>query len=208
MSKSISKSHKITWSEHVDIRSLAYLIDTGTPFLTTKQALCSTWPAQHYFVSAEASHMLEPSIVSAILLHLTKTWNRSLSAIPLHYIEAVLRSYPHEIQAEILKILTAERQQMKADIESKIPPDILARLNDSLSSIEQALINNDPMISNHLRASHSLLISYPETVHLLDDTEVARLIKAAEVHTKVTIAKVTAPKTAKASAKKAALDDF
>lgn len=208
MSKSISKSHKISWSEHVDIRSLAYLIDTGTSFLTTKQALCSTWPEQHYFVSAEASHMLKPSIVSALLLHLAKNWNRQLSSIPLHYIEAVLLSYPHPIQTEIIKILTAERQSMKSSIENSVPPDILARLNESLLNIESALLTQDPLISNHLRASHNLLISYPETVHLLDDTEVASLIKAAEVHTKIVIAKVTAPKTTKASMKKAGIDDF
>jgi hypothetical protein len=55
------------------------------------------------------------------------------------------------------------------------------------------------MMPQHLRASHQLLISYPETVHLLDDAEIARLISAAQIHTQIEIVKAS---TASAGRKK------
>jgi hypothetical protein len=62
------------------------------------------------------------------------------------------------------------------------------------------------MMPSHLRASHQLLISYPETVHLLDDDEIARLISAAQIHTQIEIVKAG---TAKAgSRKKISADDL
>jgi hypothetical protein len=62
------------------------------------------------------------------------------------------------------------------------------------------------MMPSHLRASHQLLISYPETVHLLDDDEIARLISAAQIHTQIEIVKAG---TAKAGGrKKISADDL
>jgi hypothetical protein len=73
-----------------------------------------------------------------------------------------------------------------------IPQDVLARLDQSLAHLEQSLLAKDPMMPQHLRNSHSLLISYPETVHLLEDHEIARLVDAAELHTKTEIVKAVA----------------
>ena len=77
-----------------------------------------------------------------------------------------------------------------------LPPDVLDRLDSHLASLEQALLDKDPMMPQHLRNSHSILISYPETVHLLEDHEIARLIDAAEIHTKTEIIKATVKKAA------------
>lgn len=65
----------------------------------------------------------------------------------------------------------------------KIPADILTSLQVKLGQLEQSLLKQDPEMKNHLRESHALLITYPETAHLLDDQEIANLVKAAEVWT-------------------------
>lgn len=76
----------------------------------------------------------------------------------------------------------------------QIPADVMSKLEMNLASLEQALLNKDPMMPQHLRNSHSLLITYPETVHLLEDKEIAMLIDAAEIHTKTEIIKATVKK--------------
>lgn len=75
---------------------------------------------------------------------------------------------------------------------SKVPQDIYQKLDGHLSALEQALLEKDPMMKNHLRESHALLISYPETVVLLKPNEVNTLIKAAELHVQTEIVKATA----------------
>ena len=77
-------------------------------------------------------------------------------------------------------------------LSDSIPRDVMTRLQSSLASLEQSLLDKDPMMPQHLRNTHSILISYPETVHLLDDAEIARIIDAAEVHTKTEIVKAAA----------------
>lgn len=70
---------------------------------------------------------------------------------------------------------------------SKIPADVLSQLTMKMASLQSALLTVDPEMPNHLKESHRLLISYPETVHLLDDEEIAALIKAAEKQTNTMI---------------------
>jgi len=98
--------------------------------------------------------------------------------------------------------------EVKMKPSDKIPPDTLAKLEMHLASLEQALLNKDPMMPMHLRNSHALLISYPETVHLLEDHEIARLIDAAELHTKTEIVKATASKAATGTKKKVTAADL
>ena len=91
----------------------------------------------------------------------------------------------------------------------KVPADILHRLEESLASLEQALLAKDPLMPNHLRNTHAILISYPETVHLLDDAEIARIIDAAEIHTKTEIVKAVASgKSAGGTRKKVDVSDL
>ena len=72
-------------------------------------------------------------------------------------------------------------------LKGKIPEQILSDLRMKMASLEKALLEKDPEMPNHLRESHRLLITYPESVHLLDDSEIHHLIEAAEEHTKVKI---------------------
>lgn len=85
--------------------------------------------------------------------------------------------------------LYRQKENLRMKASDSVPPDVMARLESSLASLEQALIDKDPMMPQHLRNTHSLLISYPETVHLLEDIEIAKLIDAAEIHTKTEIVK-------------------
>lgn len=78
---------------------------------------------------------------------------------------------------------------------TNLPPGILGQLQEKLHSLENALLVQDPDIPSYLKESHKLLISYPETAHLLDDAEIGNLIKAAEQMTKVSIIKEAAKKS-------------
>lgn len=92
--------------------------------------------------------------------------------------------------------------------QSKIPTDVLSSLKMKMASLESALLTKDPDMPNHLKESHRLLITYPETVHLLEDPEIAALIKAAEQQTNTMIVKDAAKGKAssKALSKLSALD--
>ena len=72
-------------------------------------------------------------------------------------------------------------------IEGKIPPDIYQSLDSKLRALEASLLKLDPELPKHLRESHALLITYPESVHLLQDEEIANLVRAAEQWTKTSI---------------------
>lgn len=71
--------------------------------------------------------------------------------------------------------------------ENKIPDQIMQSLALHMGNLERALLAKDPEMPNHLRESHRLLITYPESVHLLDDAEIHTLISAAEDYTKTKI---------------------
>lgn len=93
-------------------------------------------------------------------------------------------------------------------IVEKIPADVLHTLKMALGNLEMALLKQDPLMPNHLRESHRLLITYPETVHLLDDEEIAKLIQAAEIHTKTKIIKEAASGKGGGKKAKVSVDDL
>jgi hypothetical protein len=98
---------------------------------------------------------------------------------------------------------------MKTDDKIVIPAGVLEALSASMSKLEAALKQEDPDMPSYLRESHKLLITYPETVHLLDDGEIAQLIQAAEKHTQTEIIKaVAAKKTSKTKASQVDIDDL
>jgi len=70
---------------------------------------------------------------------------------------------------------------------SALPPETMAALGQKLSLLEQALLAKDPQMPNHLRETHRLLISYPESVHLLEDSEIKTVLAAAQEYTQVKI---------------------
>lgn len=78
-------------------------------------------------------------------------------------------------------------ESLSSAMQSAIPHNVMEELKLKLDGVEAALLKQDPNMKDHLRESHRLLISYPETVHLLDDTEIASLLRAAQEHMKMKI---------------------
>ena len=132
-----------------------------------------------------------------ILIAVASYWRGRLEDLDLQMLALRFGSLPaeqHDLAVRLMndEILLPKEYRMKRV--DTIPPDVLDRLDSHLASLEQALLDKDPMMPQHLRNSHSILISYPETVHLLEDHEIARLIDAAEIHTKTEIVKATVKK--------------
>ena len=134
-----------------------------------------------------------------ILIAVASYWRGRLEELDLQMLALRFGSLPaeqHDLAVRLMNdelLLPKEYRMKRVDT---IPPDVLDRLDSHLASLEQALLDKDPMMPQHLRNSHSILISYPETVHLLEDHEIARLIDAAEIHTKTEIIKATVKKSA------------
>ena len=202
MLRSPFKSRSVTWSEHCMARCLGYLIPTGEWRIDAWYAISSGRAMPRQRVPE-----LDSVITSELLLTIAKNFRGNLRNLHIATYASILTNYTRSEAATILDLIN-RRSEMRSDIEGKVPPDILNRLETALAEVENKLLTKDPLISNHLRASHQLLISYPETVHLLTDEEISNLIGAAQLHTKIEIVKATAPKTAKAAAKKASVDDF
>lgn len=127
-------------------------------------------------------------------------WSKTLTSLDTHWLWLELSQLDESQQDRVLANAThflnnariygdKHHRAYAMQLSDKIPSDVVTRLTQSLASLEQALLDKDPMMPQHLRNTHSLLISYPETVHLLDDSEIARIIDAAEIHTKTEIIK-------------------
>lgn len=91
---------------------------------------------------------------------------------------------------------------------NKIPAEVYSRLAMSLAEMEKSLLTFDPDMKTHLQESHRLIVTYPETVHLLDDDEIHKLIEAAERLSKTQIVKDTASKSTAGQKKKIAINDI
>jgi len=140
---------------------------------------------------------LSRQLTQEVLIAVASYWRGRLEDLDLPMLAlrfGCLHSSQHELAVQLMndEILLPKEYRMKRV--DTIPPDVLDRLDSHLASLEQALLDKDPMMPQHLRNSHSILISYPETVHLLEDHEIARLIDAAEIHTKTEIVKATVKK--------------
>jgi hypothetical protein len=137
-------------------------------------------------------------VISRELLHICAVhWRRPLSDLNFRWIDHEFAQLNQSEQLQALElirsILMKERNE---EAMSRIPDTTMRSLEMSLASLEQALLAKDPMMPQHLRNTHSLLISYPETVHLLEDKEIALIIDAAEMHTKTEIVKAAVAKKA------------
>jgi hypothetical protein len=166
------------------------------------------------FSHRDAQHDMPSEVRHQILWLLCRDWQLSLSDINTQFIELCFRQLAPHRQLEAMSLIVSQLESrkdlaMKLNEAGTVPADVLDRLKMSLASLEQALIDKDPMMPQHLRNSHSILISYPETVHLLEDSEIAKLIDAAEIHTKTQIVKAVASGSAKGgSKKKVSVDDL
>lgn len=92
--------------------------------------------------------------------------------------------------------------------QGKIPEAILQTLALHMGNLQTSLLAKDPQMPNHLRESHRLLITYPESVHLLDDDEIHALISAAEEYTKVRIVQEAAKGKGSKGKSKVSADDL
>lgn len=141
--------------------------------------------------------LLSRQLTQEVLIVVASYWRGRLEDLDLQMLALRFGSLPteqHDLAVRLMNdelLLPKEYRMKRVDT---IPPDVLDRLDSHLASLEQALLDKDPMMPQHLRNSHSILISYPETVHLLEDHEIARLIDAAEIHTKTEIVKATVKK--------------
>ena len=126
-------------------------------------------------------------------------WERELHELDMGMLAVRLRAVAEhdryqlceDINLRLLK-LKGVHDMKELAVDSKLPKEVYDRLEMSLASLEAALIAKDPMMPQHLRNSHAVLVSYPETVNLLRDEEIATLIDAAEIHTKTEVVKAVA----------------
>jgi hypothetical protein len=143
--------------------------------------------------------------VAKLLASAAYSWDRNLGEFSANTLHLCLVTLTPEQQLTVAenvefflsteyKFLTKTERQHYMKPSDVVPADVMSRLEMSLASLETSLLNKDPMMPQHLRNTHSILIGYPETVHLLDDAEIARIIDAAEVHTKTEIVKAAASK--------------
>lgn len=166
---------------------------------------------------------LERLHVWKILTYIQDRWQRQLHDLDMNWIHIDLMQIPMSLRAaafeQIDKTLTMcvgkspcpfswRYEEMKSAESNNIPQDILSKIEMNLASLEQALLARDSMMPQHLRNVHSLLISYPETVHLLDDSEIACIIDAAEMHTKTEIVKAVAAKKSTGGKAKVSVNDL
>jgi hypothetical protein len=153
------------------------------------------------------------------ILHLATSHSRLGWNLDLRMLHLRLASMPAADQLDCIRLLhnflnrakylaTLHERCKAMQLTDKIPVDVMTRLQTSLAALQQSLLDKDPMMPQHLRNTHSLLISYPETVHLLDDAEIASIIDAAEVHTKTEIVKAAAAGKGAGSRKKVSADDL
>lgn len=141
-----------------------------------------------------------------LAVDLAAVWELSFTRLNIHTLYWSLARFNAAVQQEIAnKFINNHPMIMKQDTSDKIPANIMTKLMQDLDSLEAALLAKDDKMPVHLREIHSLLISYPETVHLLDDAEIATLIGAAQQHSKIQIASV---EKSKAGRKKISEDDL
>lgn len=158
------------------------------------------------WIHHEARDPMPAHVTGRILLLAGRLWSKELADFDSRWLALCFTQLKQAQQLEAIDLAARylitgqyytgpynrqERAQLMRTNEA-LPQDIIARLDQSLAHLEQALLAKDSMMPQHLRNTHSLLISYPETVHLLEDHEIARIIDAAEVHTKTEIVKAVA----------------
>jgi hypothetical protein len=171
--------------------------------------------------AAPSRHSAKPAYAhtKTILRLAHDRWQRSLGELDLNSVELALCSLTdtqldyavNMIDKQLCPSFNLLNHLERLDLmkpSETIPLDVMDKLTMALASLEASLLAKDPMMPQHLRATHSLLITYPETVHLLDDEEIARIIDGAEILTKTEIVKAVASKAATGTRKKVSASDL
>lgn len=83
-------------------------------------------------------------------------------------------------------------------------------VHNRMLELEQAMLNKDPMMKNHLAEIHKHMIQHEEIVHLLSDEEIAKIMRAQQQQTGVALVHEVKPKskTTQAKAAKLQMDDL
>lgn len=163
----------------------------------------------HQWYALLANHLLFPAdkLENSYAL---RTAVQHLRLFPIHDRLAALASITSQIESTFpdpfFNPLSHPERCTAMKLSDKIPQDVMNKLSMSLAGLQASLLNKDPLMPQHLRASHQLLVNYPETVHLLDDTEIAAIIDASEIHTKTQIVADTVKKSAGTKKKIGAAD--
>lgn len=155
-----------------------------------------------YKLASETTE-LKAGLANQILTLAARHWQGTLADFNTHWVDLEFKQLMSVSQVHALRMATQflnhalhmtsiHERAIVMKTSDSIPKDVLDRLETSLASLDAALLAKDPMMPQHLRNTHSILVSYPETVHLLDDAEIAKIIDAAEVHTKTEIVKAAA----------------
>jgi hypothetical protein len=156
--------------------------------------------AKGIYAGRLGQHTPDKLLLIALVDSVLRSWKKPYDEFSLQQLRWALTNVPRQQQEQILTIFNREIiNPMKDTSQTNLSPDVVSKLRMSLASLEQSLLAKDSMMPSHLRASHQLLSSYPETVHLLADAEIARLISAAQIHTQIEIVKAS---TASAGRKK------
>ena len=83
---------------------------------------------------------------------------------------------------------------------------------ERLQQLEEALLNRDPMMKQHLLEIHKQLIGYEELVHLLSDEQIGIIMAAQQLHTNTVLTSSAATPTGKkrvsAAAAKLTINDL
>lgn len=79
------------------------------------------------------------------------------------------------------------------------------QIQQRLAYLEQALLENDPRMKDHLKEIHKLLTGFEELVHLLKDEDIAKIMQGQQIITNTVLVAAVSAKSARASnTKKAA----
>lgn len=165
----------------------------------------------HPQVKMEYSTRVDVGVAVHVLKQLTieiEPWDAPSRLTNLVWALSVLKRYcadQQEFEAVLAKayfyhhcVYHRQREtrnfDMKEDDASRIPQDVYNRLNSVLLDLETTLVAKDPMMPQHLRTIHGMIMAYPESTHLLKDTEIALIIQGAQEHTKVQIVSEAAKK--------------
>jgi len=115
-------------------------------------------------------------------------------------------AYAYQFTVKTYPTLQERYSAMTTADQSKIPSDIMNKLQSNLADLEKTLLAKDPMMPQHLRQIHSTIIAYPESVHLLTDDQISKMIDAAEDITKQKIVSEAAKKATGTKKKKESFD--
>ena len=168
------------------------------------------WLGVPYMVGPAKCKLSEQDTKSILTLA-SLYYTGSLDSIRLDLIKVAIEksAQPAQLPATIFNIglslvMQGQPKYLKAEamlLLDVVPPDVMSRLELSLASLQSSLLADDPKMPTHLASIHQLLLSYPESVQLLDNSEIASIIGGLQKHTNTVIVAETAKKAAKGRVK-------